>query len=130
MGDVRLSITMSLDGFVAGPNQSAEHPFGIGGVQLHQWLLPLKAFRETDGEEGGEINAEHGDRRGNPRQRGRDHHGSKHVRRRAQTVGRRSFEGLLGPTLRTDTRSSCSPAIRAGLEMEGGTRFYFGAGSA
>jgi dihydrofolate reductase len=51
-------MSMSLDGFVAGPNQSEDAPLGVGGEQLHQWLLPLKAFRETHGgEEGGEVNA-------------------------------------------------------------------------
>jgi dihydrofolate reductase len=50
-------MTMSLDGFVAGPDQSENDPLGIGGMQLHQWLLPLKAFRETHGEQGGEVNA-------------------------------------------------------------------------
>jgi dihydrofolate reductase len=57
MSKVKVNITMSLDGFVAGPNQSGEEPLGIGGEQLHQWLLPLKAFRETHGERGGEVNA-------------------------------------------------------------------------
>jgi hypothetical protein len=37
--------------------QSAENPFGIGGMQLHQWLFPLRAFREMQGESGGEANA-------------------------------------------------------------------------
>jgi dihydrofolate reductase len=57
MSKLRLNVTMSLDGFVAGPDQSDENPLGIGGELLHQWLLPLKAFRETHGEEGGEVNA-------------------------------------------------------------------------
>jgi dihydrofolate reductase len=57
MSKVKVSITMSLDGFVAGPNQSESDPLGRGGEQLHQWLLPLKAFRERHGEEGGEANA-------------------------------------------------------------------------
>jgi dihydrofolate reductase len=58
MSKLRLSMSMSLDGFVAGPNQSEDAPLGVGGEQLHQWLLPLKAFRETHGgEEGGEVNA-------------------------------------------------------------------------
>jgi dihydrofolate reductase len=48
---------MSLDGFVAGPDQSERDPLGRGGEQLHQWLVALKAFRETHGEEGGEVNA-------------------------------------------------------------------------
>jgi dihydrofolate reductase len=55
MGKLRLNITMSLDGFVAGPNQSEENPLGEGGGQLHQWLYPLAIFRETHGEEGGEV---------------------------------------------------------------------------
>jgi hypothetical protein len=47
---------MSLDGFVAGPDQSEPDPLGVGGEQLHQWLFPLKAFRERHGEQGGEVN--------------------------------------------------------------------------
>src|SRR4030095_17178913 len=48
---------MSLDGFVAGPNQSERDPLGVGGMDLHQWLFPLRACRERHGEEGGEVNA-------------------------------------------------------------------------
>jgi dihydrofolate reductase len=48
---------MSLDGFTAAPEQSPENPFGIGGMRLTEWLLPLKAFREMHGEEGGEVTA-------------------------------------------------------------------------
>jgi dihydrofolate reductase len=57
MNKLRLNITMSLDGYVAGPDQSERHPLGVGGDELHQWLLPLAAFRETHGEAGGEVNA-------------------------------------------------------------------------
>ena len=57
MSKLKLNITMSIDGFVAGPDQSPEHPLGVGGEQLHDWLVPLKAFREGHGEEGGEVNA-------------------------------------------------------------------------
>jgi dihydrofolate reductase len=57
MSKQRLNITMSIDGFVAGPDQSPEHPLGVGGEQLHDWLVPLKAFRESPGEEGGEVTA-------------------------------------------------------------------------
>src|ERR1700758_5072601 len=57
MSKLKLSITMSIDGFVAGPDQSPEHPLGVGGENLHGWLYPLKAFREGHGEEGGEVNA-------------------------------------------------------------------------
>jgi dihydrofolate reductase len=57
MSGLKVTITMSLDGFVAGPDQSASNPLGVGGGELHQWLLPLKAFRESHGEQGGEVNA-------------------------------------------------------------------------
>jgi dihydrofolate reductase len=57
MTKVKVNMTMSLDGFVAGPNQSETEPLGVGGEQLHEWLVSLKAFRESHGEEGGEVNA-------------------------------------------------------------------------
>ena len=48
---------MSLDGFIAGPNQSEENPLGEGGTQLHEWALGLAAWREPHGQDGGEVNA-------------------------------------------------------------------------
>src|SRR2546428_7598372 len=57
MSKLKLNITMSIDGFVAGPDQSPEHPLGVGGEELHEWLIPLKGFRESHGEGGGEGNA-------------------------------------------------------------------------
>jgi dihydrofolate reductase len=54
---VRLGMAMSLDGFVAGPNQSEEHPLGQGGMQLHDWAFALEAWRKAHGLEGGEVNA-------------------------------------------------------------------------
>src|SRR2546421_8866386 len=57
MSKLKLNITISIDGFVAGPDQSPEHPLGVGGEQLHDWLVPLKAFREGHGGAGGEVNA-------------------------------------------------------------------------
>ena len=57
MSKLKLNITMSIDGFAAGPDQSPEHPLGLGGEKLHGWLYPLKAFRGGHGEEGGEVNA-------------------------------------------------------------------------
>ena len=49
---------MSLDGYVAGPNQTLEQPLGEGGDRLHEWLFGLKSFRERHGLEGGEDNAD------------------------------------------------------------------------
>ncbi len=56
MSKVRAHISASLDGYVAGPNQSMEEPLGEGGEQLHDWLTGLKAWREPHGMEGGEEN--------------------------------------------------------------------------
>jgi dihydrofolate reductase len=50
-----LDITMSLDGFVAGPNQTLEEPLGEGGERLHDWIVGLAAWREQHGLEGGET---------------------------------------------------------------------------
>jgi dihydrofolate reductase len=56
MSKVRVHISMSLDGYVAGANQSEENPLGEGGEQLHDWVTRLKAWREPHGMEGGEDN--------------------------------------------------------------------------
>jgi dihydrofolate reductase len=53
---LRFKISMSLDGFVAGPSQSLENPLGIGGMRLHQWVFPLTAWRAMQGLPGGEVN--------------------------------------------------------------------------
>ena len=56
MSKVRFRVSMSLDGFVAGPNQSMENPVGEGGLRLHEWVFPLKTFRSMHGMEGGIVN--------------------------------------------------------------------------
>jgi dihydrofolate reductase len=55
MGKLILDITMSLDGFVAGPNQTIEQPLGAGGERIHEWVYGLKSWRESHGEAGGEV---------------------------------------------------------------------------
>jgi dihydrofolate reductase len=56
MSKLRCHISISLDGFVAGPNQSEENPLGEGGERLHDWVVVLAAWRERHGKEGGEVN--------------------------------------------------------------------------
>lgn len=56
MSRLRCHISISADGFVAGPNQSEENPLGEGGMQLHDWVFPLAAWRESHGKPGGEVN--------------------------------------------------------------------------
>ena len=57
MSKLRFRISSSLDGYVAGPNQSVKEPLGVGGEQLHQWLFPLRFWYKMQGKPGGEVNA-------------------------------------------------------------------------
>jgi dihydrofolate reductase len=57
MAKLRFRISMSLDGFVAGPSQSVDQPLGVGGMSLHEWVFPLAAWRSRVGLAGGEVNA-------------------------------------------------------------------------
>jgi len=56
MSKVRVHISTSLDGYVAGPNQTQEEPLGARGERLHDWLVRLKTWRTGAGLEGGEVN--------------------------------------------------------------------------
>ncbi len=47
MSKLRCHISISVDGFVAGPNQSEENPLGEGGEGLHDWVVPLAAWRQA-----------------------------------------------------------------------------------
>ena len=52
------SFTISIDGFGAGPNQNLENPLGVGGTNLHPWLVPTRTFQRTlFGADGGRQNA-------------------------------------------------------------------------
>jgi dihydrofolate reductase len=125
MGIFKLTITTSLDGYVAGPNQSVENPLGIGGEELHEWLIPLKVFREGHGEEGGEVNASTPVAEGILGNVG------------AVVMGRNMFGGGPGPWSDDwkgwwgDNPPYHAPVFvltrhaREPLEMEGGTTFYF-----
>ena len=57
MSKVRVQISVSADGYVAGPNQSKENPLGEGGESLHDWVVVLRAWREPHGKDCGEENA-------------------------------------------------------------------------
>jgi dihydrofolate reductase len=80
-----LDITMSLDGFVAGPNQTLEQPLGVGGERLHEWITGLASWREQHGHSGGETN-----------QDSEVHEESTHETG-AYLMGRRMFSGGFGP---------------------------------
>jgi dihydrofolate reductase len=80
-----LNISMSLDGFVAGPNQTLEEPLGNGGDALHEWAIKLESWRSLHGLDGGEANPDDEIMRGS------------HDRTGAFVMGRRMFSGGSGP---------------------------------
>lgn len=55
MAKLRFNITMSLDGYVAGPGQSLDNPLGEGGMRLHEWAFATRSFRAVHGMDGGET---------------------------------------------------------------------------
>jgi dihydrofolate reductase len=127
MGKVRFEISISLDGFVAGPNQSEENPLGVGGEDLHEWVVKVDAWRKQHDLEGGESNA------------------SSAVLEEIQTnvgatvMGRNMFGGGPGPWDKDDAWKGWwgdnppfhTPVFvlthhpREPLDMEGGTTYYF-----
>jgi dihydrofolate reductase len=78
-------ITMSVDGFVAGPNASLEHGLGEGGAALHEWAYDLASFKELHGREGGERNADS------------NVLAEAFAAKGATVMGRRMFSGGFGP---------------------------------
>jgi dihydrofolate reductase len=58
MGSVVCQISISLDGFVAGPNQSVDHPIGEGGMRLHEWAFATDTWRAQQGLDGGAHNSD------------------------------------------------------------------------
>jgi hypothetical protein len=85
MSTFRFQLAVSLDGFIAGPDQSEENPLGVGGMDLHQWVFRLEAWRRQQGLEGG-GQRQHAGGRGGAGERRRDRDGPQHVRRRARPL--------------------------------------------
>ena len=82
---VFIDISMSLDGYVAGPNATLEEPLGKGGEQLHEWVVRLEAWREPHGRDGGETGPDS------------DLYEASVERIGAVIMGRRMFSGGSGP---------------------------------
>jgi dihydrofolate reductase len=57
MTRLKANLAMSLDGYVAGPEQGLDDPLGKGGMDLHRWAFELAAFQEGHDGEGGTVNA-------------------------------------------------------------------------
>jgi dihydrofolate reductase len=85
MGKVVAEISLSLDGYVAGPNATLEKPLGEGGDQLHEWAIPLKSWREPHGLSGGETGPDNELVAESQRAKG------------SVVMGRRMFSGGQGP---------------------------------
>ena len=127
MGKVVVDISMSLDGFVAGPNPTLEEPLGEKGEELHEWVVRTNYWRERHGLEGGEEDED-----------------SEVIREASSSVGasvmgRKMFSGGSGPW-ESDPRSMgwwgdeppfhtpvfvLTHHVREPEEMEGGTTFFF-----
>ena len=116
---------MSLDGYVAGPNQSEEHPLGEGGEQLHDWVLSLEAWRVPHGLEGGEVNAS------TPVMEAMHHNVGATIMGRNMFGGRGSWEEHPWDGWWGDDPPFHHPVFvlthhpREPKEMEGGTTFHF-----
>jgi dihydrofolate reductase len=127
MARLFLDISMSLDGFVAGPNQTLEEPLGEGGEQLHDWIFPLASWRAPHGLEGGESGPDD------------DLVRERLERTGAVIMGRRMFSGGEGPweeDPNADAWWGDNPPFhvpvfvlthheREPVEKEGGTTFVF-----
>ena len=85
MGIVKVDISVSLDGFVAGPNPTLEEPLGEYGESLHEWVLGTKSFADAHGGEGGETGID-------------DEIGAEHLAGVGATImGRHMYSGGSGP---------------------------------
>lgn len=121
------SFTISLDGYGAGPNQSIDSPLGVGGEDLHQWLLPTRTFQLTlFGKDGGTTGVDDAFAA-----RGFQHVG-------AWILGRNMFGPVRGPWPDMNWKGwwgdnppyHCPVFIlthhpRPSIQMEGGTTFHF-----
>jgi len=120
------SFTISLDGYGAGPGQSRENPLGVGGEELHDWLVSSRTFKRMQGLEGGETGIDE-----DFAARGMSGVG-------AWILGRNMFGPIRGPWPDDTWRGWWgknppyhSPVFvlthhkRPSLEMEGGTVFHF-----
>jgi dihydrofolate reductase len=58
MSSLTSQISISLDGYAAGPNQSLENPLGEGGERLHDWAIATASWRAQHGLEAGEHSAD------------------------------------------------------------------------
>lgn len=120
------SFSISLDGYGAGPRQDRDHPLGVGGTALHDWLVGTRAFKRVDGKEGGTTGPDD------------DFAARGFADIGAWIIGRNMFGPVRGPWPDErwrgwwgDTPPFHTPVFvlthhpRPSLEMNGGTVFHF-----
>ena len=93
---LKFQISVSLDGFVAGPNQSEEHPLGEGGEAAARVGLQARGLARAARPRGRRGQRQHRGLRGGDGERRRDRDGPQHVRRRARPLGRGPLARLVG----------------------------------
>ena len=130
MGKLTFDISMSLDGFIAGPNMSPGKGLGEGGERLHEWAYGLQAFREPHGEAGGGHERRlRGPRGGAQRPgavvmgKGMFGGGPDPGRTRPGETGRGKDGGAT--SLRSTSRCSSSPTTLESRSVKGETTFTF-----
>ena len=120
------NLTVSLDGYVAGPGQSLEHPLGRGGERLHDWAFATRTFRAMHGMDGGATGIDD------------DFAAAGQAGIGATIMGRNMFGPIRGPWGSAEWKGwwGDNPPYhhpvfvlthhpRPLLEMEGGTTFHF-----
>jgi dihydrofolate reductase len=126
MAKLRFNITMSLDGYAAGPRQTRETPLGEGGESLHDWAVATRAWREGHGHDDGETGLD-------------DEHVARWNENMGATImGRNMFGPIRGPWGDEewngwwgDEPPFHTPVFvlthhaREPVEMQGGTTFHF-----
>src|SRR6187551_1423953 len=121
------SFTISLDGYGAGPDQDIRNPLGVGGTDLHQWLMPTRTLQRTlFGAEGGTTGID-------------DDFAARGFRNvGAWILGRNMFGPIRGPWPDMNWKGwwgenppyhvpvfVLTHHARPSFEMEGGTTFHF-----
>jgi dihydrofolate reductase len=120
------AFSISLDGYGAGPDQDRANPLGVGGEELHKWVVATRTFRQMYGREGGSTGVDD-----EFAARGFDNVG-------AWIMGRNMFGPVRGPWPDDiwkgwwgDNPPYHCPAFvltnqpRASIAMDGGTTFHF-----
>lgn len=123
------AFSVSVDGYSAGPNQSEEHPLGVGGKRLHEWAFATKTFQTMFGNSDGETGIDN------------DMAAMRFARAGVEIMGRNKFGPIRGEWGNSEWRGWWGetppfhhPCIvlthfeHEPMEMEGGTTFYFETG--